>query len=127
MGKQSISNIIPKIEDENFKKELLKNYEDYEEMCSISSSEIMKAGDKPREKNPLSKAMLWGTINVTSIVDSSSSNLASLIIKGSHNSFTNLTRALNQFSQKIDENVKELADSYIKNEEENIESLKKFL
>ena len=127
MGKQAISTIIPKVEDEDFKKELISSYENYEDICSKSSSEIMKMGEKPREKNPLTKAMLWGSVNVTSIVDSSPSSLANVIIKGSHNGISSMTRALNQHSGNIDENVKKLADSYLKKEESNIDGLQKYL
>lgn len=127
MGKQAISNIIPKVNDQNFKKQLLNNYENYEEICSKSTSEIMKMGEKPREKNPLSKVMLWGAINMNTIVDNSCSSLANMIIKGSHNGISNMTRALNRHSSNIDENVKSLADDYMKIEESNIDGLQKFL
>lgn len=127
MGKQSISSLIPKIDDDNFKQELLSTYENYEQMSSKSTSQIMQMGEKPREKNPLSKAMLWGTVNVASIVDNSSSNLANMMIKGCNNSINNITRTLNQHSDNVDENVKNLANEYIQNEQDNISNLQKFL
>ena len=127
MGKQSISNIIPKIEDQDFKQELMKSYENYDKISSKASSEILKLGDRPREKNPLSKAMLWGTINISTLVDNSTSNIAGLVIKGCNNSVNNMTRTLNQHSEGINEDVRKLADDYIKNEQDNITNLQKFL
>jgi uncharacterized membrane protein YheB (UPF0754 family) len=127
MGKQAISNIIPKVDDENFKKQLINSYENYEEICSKSTTEIMKMGEKPREKNPLSKAMLWGSVNVSTLLDNSPSNIAEMIIKGCHNGMNDLTRTMNQHKENLDENVKMIADSYMKKEQSNIDSIQKFL
>jgi predicted nucleic acid-binding Zn ribbon protein len=126
MGKQSISNIITKIDNEDFKKEVMKAYENYEEICSKASMEIMNMGERPREKNPFTKAMLWGMINVSTIVDDSSSNLANIIIKGCNNSKNKITKVLNQ-SSGIDEKTQQIADDYLKCEQQCMESMQKFL
>lgn len=127
MGKQSISSIIPKVQDQNFKKELVNCYENYDQICSQSASEIIKLGDRPREKNPLTKAMMWGTINVSTLVDDSTSNIADLMIKGSHSNVNNVTRSLNQYSQNIDSKIKTLANTFLQNEQSSITNLQKFL
>jgi hypothetical protein len=126
MGKQSISNIITKIENEDFKKKVLNAYQNYEEICGKCSMEIMNMGERPKEKNPFSKAMLWGMVNASAIVDDSVSNLAGIIIKGCNNSKNNITRTLNQ-AESVSQNVKDLADEYLKNEQQCISDMQSFL
>lgn len=128
MGKQSISNIIPKVDDEELKQELQSRYEIYDEVSSKSASQIIKLGDRPKDKNPLSKAMLWGSINVNTIVDDSPSKIADMMIKGGHVSMNNLQRIINQSEKStIEEGVKELAETLLKKEQEGIDNFKKFL
>lgn len=127
MGKQAVSTLIPKADDQNFKDDLIKCYNDYDEMCSKAATQIMKMGERPREKGPLSKAMLWGTLNISTAIDNRTSCLADLVVKGNHNSINNMTRAMNQYSENIEPEVQELADSFMKNEQHNIECFQKYL
>lgn len=127
MGKQAISTLIPKVDDQSFKDELIKCYNDYDEMCNKAATEIMKMGERPREKNPLSKAVMWGTLNISTAIDNRTSCLADVVVKGCHNSVNNMTRAMNQFSENIDPNVKQLADEFMQNEQDNIQNFQKYL
>jgi hypothetical protein len=86
----------------------------------------MNMGERPKEKNPFSKAMLWGMVNASAIVDDSVSNLAGIIIKGCNNSKNNITRTLNQ-AESVSQNVKDLADEYLKNEQQCISDMQSFL
>jgi uncharacterized protein YaaR (DUF327 family) len=127
MGKQAISTLIPKVDDQNFKDDLITCYNEYDEMCNKAATEIMKMGEKPREKNPLSKAMMWGTLNISTAIDNRISCLADVVVKGGHNSVNNMTRAMNQYSENIDSQVRQLADEFMQNEKDNIQKFQKYL
>lgn len=125
-GKKSIGQVITKIEDENLKKELIKQYSNYDEISSKSSTEIMNMDEKPKEKNPISKALLWGQVSVNTLVDNSPSNIADMVIKNNYSTINDLERSLKQHTD-IEKSAKDLANLLIKNEQSGIEDLKRFL
>jgi hypothetical protein len=127
MGKQAISTIIPKADDQNFKDDLINCYNDYDEICNKAATEIMKMGERPREKNPLTKAMMWGTLNVSTAIDNRTACLADVVVKGHHSSINNMTRAMNQYSENMDSHVRQLADEFIQKEQDNMQSFQKYL
>ena len=76
---QSISDILPEVDDTAVKEELLRQHEEYER---IGSKAAILAKDKNVElKNPgpIKKAMMWTSIKVNTMKDDSRAHIAEMI------------------------------------------------
>ena len=122
---QSISNLSPKVEDNDVKEELLSEYEQYENFISELSAFMTEIGLKPEDIGVMKKAMLWGAIKMKTLTGADKSKVAEMMIKGATMGITELTSLKND--GKLDEKTVEFLDKLLKIEESSIERLKTFL
>ena len=59
---QSISDLLPSVEDDDIKDELQEEYEGYEKVIGNISTFMAENGIEPKDVNPFKKAMLWSSI-----------------------------------------------------------------
>ena len=124
---QSISDILPEVDDTAVKEELLRQHEEYER---IGSKAAILAKDKNVElKNPgpIKKAMMWSAIKMGTANDNSSQNIAQMMIRGTVNGITSLKTSLTDGEKNMDVEVKKLLNELINMEEGFEKKLKKFL
>lgn len=79
---ESISDILPEIEDEPLKDEIVRQHEEYEK---ISARAAMLAKDKAlevKEPGSVKKAMMKGSIKMNTLTDNSRSHIADMMIRG---------------------------------------------
>lgn len=126
IGLQSISNISPETLDLDLKEELLSEYEGYEKIIGEISGYMSKHSIKPKDINPMKKAMLWTAIKMNSI-DDSKTNIAQLMIKGTVTGITELTQLINSGENTLDKDVLKFATDLRDLEEKYEENLKKYL
>ena len=123
---QSISDLIPAVEDEDIKAELKEQYEGYEKLIGEISSFMAESGIEPKDVNPFKKAMLWSSIKMKTLVDNSRNQVAEMMINGTVMGINELTAMKNEcanLDQEVCEYVKKLLDL----EEKYSERLKKYL
>lgn len=126
IGLQSISNISPETLDLDLKEELLSEYEGYEKIIGEISGYMSAHSIKPKDINPMKKAMLWTAIKMNSI-DDSKTNIAQLMIKGTVMGITELTQLINSGESTLDKEVLKFATDLRDLEEKYEENLKKYL
>ena len=93
---QSISDILPETEDTELKEELLRQHEDYEK---IGGRAAILAKDKNIElKNPgpIKKAMMWGSIKMSTMTDNSRAHIAEMMVQGTVMGITALKSTLGE-------------------------------
>lgn len=124
---QSIEDIIPKIKDSNFQKELASQEDKYlalEKECELFAKAEKIEGIK--DNNWFEKARLWSSINMSTMTDKTNRHIAELLLLGTFMGF--LTCVKDQadhkdVSKELDEiliNLKEL-------ERKNIDALIPYL
>ena len=123
---QSISDLIPEVDDEDIKEELKEEYEGYEKLIGEISSFMAENGVEPKDVNPLKKAMLWSSIKMKTLFDNSRNQVAEMMINGSVMGINELTAMKNE-SSNLDDGVKKLLEDLLSLEENYVERLKKFL
>ena len=115
---QSISDILPEVDDTDVKEELLRQHEEYER---ISSKAAILAKDKDVElKNPgpIKKAMMWTSIKVNTMKDDSRAHIAEMMVQGTVMGITALKTTLGQMSENYaDREIKDLAEELLHTEE----------
>ena len=126
MGMDAIHFIMSKVKDNKLKKELNTQYEKYksihDKICKLYPEYSEK---KPHETNAMNKAMTWYGIEMKTLVDSTTSKLAELLMQGTNMGIIEGRRLLNH--KDTDNNVNHLVQEYVVMQEDAVEKLKQFL
>lgn len=126
MGMEAIHFIIDKVEDDNFKSVLDKEYKKYESIAKKISELYPEYSDKlPHKINAMNKAMTWGGIEMETIMDKSNSKIAELLIKGTDMGIIEGRKLLN--NKDIDNKINNLISEFVTMQEESVEILKEYL
>ena len=123
----SISDILPEIEDEAIKQEILREHEEYERICSEAASLAHKLNVELKDPSPVKKAMMWSAIKMGTANDNSSQNVAQMMIRGTVTGITSLKTSLTDGEKYMDEEVKKLLTDLINIEENFEQKLKTYL
>lgn len=124
---QSISNILPAVENEKIKEELARQHESYEHFSAQAMILARDAGIALKEPNAMKKVMMWGSIKMNTITDNSCSHIAEMMTQGTVMGITALRATANDLSEKGNEKVLALLDEMIQAEEEFEKVWKEYL
>jgi hypothetical protein len=126
MGMDAIHFIIDKVEDDEFHKELERQYNGYKKISDrICELYPEYSNDEPHETNAMNKVMTWYGIEMRTLLDNSNSKIAELLLQGTNMGIIEGRKLLN--NKNIDKEVEKLVSEYVKNQEEAVEKLKQFL
>ena len=124
---ESISDVLPEVEDEKLREEITRQHEEYEK---ISAQAAMLAKDKAlevKEPNPMKKAMMWGSIKMNTLTDNSRSHIADMMIQGTVMGLTSLKTSYGERPENDDEEISAITRDLIALEESFEAKLKEFL
>lgn len=126
MGMDAIHFILDKVEDDEFHKELERQYNGYKKISDrICELYPEYSNDEPHETNAMNKVMTWYGIEMRTLLDNSNSKIAELLLQGTNMGIIEGRKLLN--NKNIDKEVEKLVSEYVKNQEEAVEKLKQFL
>lgn len=123
---QSISDLIPSVDDDDIKGELKEQYEGYEKLIGEISTFMAEQGIEPKDINPIKKAMLWSSIKMKTLFDNSRNQVAEMMINGTVMGINELTAMENE-GEKFEDKVRYFIKKLLDLEEEYQTRLKKFL
>lgn len=126
MGMDAIKYTLDKVEKKELHDLLEKQYEEYksisERICNLYPEYSSK---EPKETNAMTKMMTWYGIEMKTMIDSTDSKIAELIMQGTNMGIIEGRRLLNH--KNSTEEINSLVREYVNNQEEIVENLKKFL
>lgn len=126
MGRDAIHFILDKVDDENLKKELNRQYEKYKEISEkISKIYPEYSNDEPHKTNLMNKAMTWYGIEMKTMMDDSTSKIAELLLQGTNMGIIEGRRLLNH--KNTTDEIHALVQEYVDMQEDAVEKLKTFL
>ena len=126
MGMDAINFVLEKIEDEEFKKIVEEQYNDYHSIEEDIQKIYHKYDDgKPHETNAFTKAMTWSGIEMKTLGDNSNSKIAELLLQGVNMGIIEGRKILNK--KAINKEVENIVSQYVTMQEKNVEILKKYL
>ena len=127
MGMDAIHFIIDKIENDDFKKVVDKQYKDYENVSNTINKIYNKynSEDNPHETGVVNKVMTWYGVEMKTLLDKSDSKIAELLLQGTNMGIIEGRRILN--NKALDEEVKDIMNKYVTMQEECVEKLKDYL
>ncbi len=126
MGMDAINFVLEKVEDNDFKIVLEKQYADYEAVSKKAEEIYSKYSSKsPHETNAINKAMTWYGVQMKTFVDKSNSKIAELLLQGTNMGIIEGRKLLN--NKKVDKEIHKLLESFVTMQENCVEVLKKYL
>ena len=127
MGMDAIHFIIDKIENDDFKKIVDKQYKDYEKISKTINEIYNKynSEDEPHETGVVNKVMTWYGVEMKTLMDKSDSKIAELLLQGTNMGIIEGRRILN--NKELDDEVKDIMSKYVTMQEECVEKLKDYL
>lgn len=126
MGMDSISTISEKVTNLTLKKDLLFQYDKYNEILNDVNSELKNYNEFPKELNPLQKTSSWMTIEWNTLNDRSDSNIAEMMLKGTNMGIIEGVKLLNN-NKDADIPIINILNTFIIFQKNNVEQLKKYL
>lgn len=127
LAQVSITDLLPEVEDEEIKEELLREHEEYEKICSEAAHLATRYQLDLKEPSPIKKAMMWSAIKMNAATDNSRQNIAQMMIKGTINGITSLKTSLTDGEKIMNTDVKNLLKELIAIEEGFEKKLKSYL
>lgn len=126
MGVDALDFIFPKIKEDNFKKLLEKQKCEYENLAGRINELYRDYTTKDIHKtNAMEKLMTWYGIQKDTMMNTSVSNLADLLIRGTNMGIIEGKKILNH--KTMDKKVHKICTEYITMQEKYLDRLKKFL
>lgn len=126
MGIETIRKLIDMSKDEDFKKMLNSQLEEYKMICKKAEEKIEDLNKEAKDNNIFSKIGTYLIINFNTLMNKTSSNLSELLIHGSTVGIVDIIRSMKKYPN-ADKDVIKLANKLLKLEENNVEECKRYV
>lgn len=126
MGMDSISTVSEKVSEPNLKDNLSFQYAQYGDILDSVNEIYKKYGDIPKDNNVMGEVMSWTGIQMNTLTNKSNSHIADMLIQGTTMGIIEGRKLLNQ-NPNMDNEVRQILDTFVKMQENNVEQLKTFL
>ncbi len=127
MGVAASDYLLPKVADDTLRTQVERQRDNYQGMAQKAADLLKARGQVPHTgTNPMQKAMLWGSIQMETMADRTTSHMAQMMIEGSTMGIVDMQKRLNDLPPSQGE-PRKLAEEFIEGEQHSIENLKKLL
>ncbi len=124
---QSISNILPEVEDPRVREELTTQHEEYERFSARASMLAKDMGLELKEPNVMKKAMMWGSIKMNTMTDNSRAHIAEMMVQGTVMGITALRTTLGEVPEDGNDEIIALLEEMLRMEEDYEKKWKEYL
>lgn len=126
MGREAINVIIGKVEDDELALDLNRQACKFVQMEEKIQKEFQKAKANPPQDSLMNRTMLWGGIQMNTLLNASTEHLADMMIQGNTRGITDLMKTV-KANKDVQKEYYEIAQEIMDFEEKNIEKLKAYL
>ena len=126
MGVNTLSQLMDIAEDEEFRKHLQQQYEEYKDIHEKAKQALNENGYDEKGISALDKIKTYIMVNIQTLTDKSSSHIADMLMVGSNMGIINAIKNLKKYSD-AEQSIKSLMERLLKLEENNVQQLKNFL
>ena len=126
MGREAINVVIGKVEDDDLALDLNRQACRFVQLYDIMQKYYIRAKQTPPDESLINRTMLWGGIQMNTLLNASTEHLADLMIQGNTRGITDLMKVV-KANKGVRKDYYELAQEIMDFEEKNIEKLKVYL
>ena len=128
MGANSITDILSRVTDGNFRTELTRQIEEYGKFSKTAHDRLCDCGVTPKEENLMARMSAKLGMAMNTMTDSTTSHLAQMVIEGNTMGITELTRLVREHENtSCSEETLALTRDAIRFLEDAVERTKEFL
>jgi anti-sigma28 factor (negative regulator of flagellin synthesis) len=125
MGQDSIIDLLDKVDDNSLRGEMTSQLETYKGYANKVSEKLKERGLKPKEISPASKVGSKIGMAFNTMIDTTTSHLAEMMINGATMGIIDLEKQLNDGNYSTD--AKSIAEEVLHFEKNTVEKLGTFL
>lgn len=126
MGKDTIKQLIEISKDEEYKKMLECQLEEYKAIHNTAEKKIEELNKEAKDINVFSKVSAYIMINIKTLMDKTPSHISEMLIQGSNMGIIDITKKIKEYPN-ADKDIIDLANRLLKFEQNNLEKYKKYL
>ena len=126
MGLHALEIMENKVYDDKLSLQLIRESFKYGELHGRAKAQLLAAKQMPEPENKIARMMLSASINGSTLLNTTTSHVAELMIRGSNMGLSSLWKAMNHNDQAGEQSM-ELARELMDFEENNIKELRKYL
>lgn len=126
MAIKAMDTIADKVHDKELSRDISKQVIKYSEIKNKALDKLYEAKAEPHHTNRLEDIMLAGGIHSKTLLNTSTSHIAGLMIQGNTRGVTEMQKAINHYNNAGDKSL-ELAKELMDFEEDTIKRLKQYL
>lgn len=126
MGMKAIDTIQDKVYDDDLSLQLSKLNMKYVELRNKSLQRLVEGKAEPYHSNAVQDLILKSGIHMNTMLNTSTSHIADMVIQGSTRGVTQMCKSMNRYGGSAKESV-EMAKEFMDFEENSIKRLKKYL
>lgn len=124
---QSIADILPQVDDQEVRNELVFQHEEYEKFSARAAVIAKDRGIELKEPNMFKKAMMWGSIKMNTLTDNSRAHIADMMLQGTVMGISALRTSAGETYQDASDEIMSLLSEMIEAEEKFEKKWKEFL
>lgn len=126
MAMTAIDTLLDKAEDDEFILNLSRQSIGYARIHNDAVEKLIEESSGTYRSNQMTDIFLRGSIHANTLLNTSTSHLADMMIQGSNRGLTNIYKSIKHHTQAETESV-ELAQELMNFEEKNIKNMKDYL
>ena len=126
MAMKALDAISPKIYDDDLSMQVARETMKYSEIYNAATDKLLSGGAASYRSTGFEDVMLKGSVRANTMLNTSTSHIAELLIQGSNRGLTSMWKAINHHEKAGDSSM-EMAKELMDIEEKNIERLKHYL
>lgn len=126
MGKDTTNQLIGIAQDDEYKKMLRSQLEEYKMIFESTDKKLYELKKEAKDINAFSKVSTYTMVNLKTLTNKSPSHISEMLIQGSTMGIIDLTKKLKKYAD-ADEEIFNLANKLLELEQSNVEECKKFL
>ena len=126
MGKDTIKQLIGITKDQEYKKVLNSQFDEYKKVFEIADEKLMEQNKEAKDINVYSKVSSYIMINLNTMTNKTPSHISEMLIQGSTMGIVDITKRINEYAN-VDREILDLANKLLKFEQNNVEECKKYL
>ena len=126
MGVKGLEDVKGHIYNSKLSEAVSQQVREYNKISKSSSSLLRSKGEEPKDPGLIAKISSEAMTAAKTMMDSSASKIAEMVIQGNTMGITKGTKHLNDYAGD-DPQVRSLAEKLIETEEANVEQMKQFL
>lgn len=126
IGITALKAVMDKVDNKEMNRDLHRQLRDYRDIADKSRNQLQTNGTKVKEQSFYIKTIMKGNVKMNTLMNPSDSKIAQMVIQGSTMGVTQMTKLIHA-KKDADGTSYEIANEFIKKEEDNIEKMKKYL